>query len=736
MKRTRGLWVSIILVGVLVVASLVGFVTGSLQPKLGLDLQGGVSVILQAPQGTPKDVMDQALENIRNRVDAFGVGEPQIAVSGSTIDVQIPGGANGTVEERQKLQYCLVGSEGTNYGCADDQATVQKALGELTIVPVVSQVCLNDPGGKQLACYASQADADIAKGSLTVEPKAAASPSASASASIAPTQAPSAASGEYCLVDTTGAQLACYPSQAAAQTAQKGLTTKVTLTKYCITGGGAAPTGTPSATPTPSASATPSAGKAKKSPTPSASASPSPQPSAYSELNQDGATTLPCGLSSKATAEAALKAITVAKEDTEFCVVSSAGQDLGCYITKAAAETKQRETGQDRLLAVIGKTARLEQRQVLSTIPQGDPSFDTTPVTCGTTQEQATPACSFQALAGKDVVYLDKAGTTKYRLGPVVISGDQVTKATAVLSGGTQTQVLTEWVVNFELDGAGSKAFADLTTRLAQLPQTDPQKRIAIVVDRQIISAPAVQGPITGGSGQISGGFSEQEAKDLATVLNAGALPVDLNVQSVTTISPTLGSESLKQGIIAGLIGLILLFIYMLFYYRLLGIVAILGMSIWAILALALVALAGSTFGYAMTLAGVAGLVISLGVTADSYIVFFERLKDEVRSGKSPRSAVQPAFKRAYRTIVAADTVTGIAAVVLYLTAVSSVRGFALTLGVATLLDLFVVYFFKRPAVFLIARNDRLVNMHGFGLTSGIAGEAEPEDAVAVGSGA
>ncbi len=182
MKRTRGLWVSIILVGVLVVASLVGFATGSLQPKLGLDLQGGVSVILQAPQGTPKDVMDQALENIRNRVDAFGVGEPQIAVSGTTIDVQIPGGANGTVEERQKLQYCLVGSEGTNYGCADDQATVQKALGELTIVPVVSQVCLNDPGGKQLACYASQADADIAKGSLTVEPKAAASPSASASA--------------------------------------------------------------------------------------------------------------------------------------------------------------------------------------------------------------------------------------------------------------------------------------------------------------------------------------------------------------------------------------------------------------------------------------------------------------------------------------------------------------------------------------------------------------------------
>jgi preprotein translocase subunit SecD len=146
-------------------------------------------------------------------------------------------------------------------------------------------------------------------------------------------------------------------------------------------------------------------------------------------------------------------------------------------------------------------------------------------------------------------------------------------------------------------------------------------------------------------------------------------------------------------------------------------------MSIWAILALALVSLAGIAFGYSLTLAGIAGLVISLGVTADSYIIFFERLKDEVRHGKTARSAVQPAFKRAYRTIVAADMITGIAAIVLYLTAVSSVRGFALTLGVATLLDLFVVYFFKRPTVFLIARSPRLVSLRGFGLESGVAGE-------------
>jgi preprotein translocase subunit SecD len=255
------------------------------------------------------------------------------------------------------------------------------------------------------------------------------------------------------------------------------------------------------------------------------------------------------------------------------------------------------------------------------------------------------------------------------------------------------------------------------------------------VVDRTVLSAPTVNEPITNGQGQISGGFDETDAKDLATVLNAGALPVELTRQSVQTVSPTLGEESLREGIVAGVVGLILLFLYLLFYYRLLGIVAWFGMSAWAILAVALVSIAGSQVGYALTLAGVAGLVISLGVTADSYIVFFERLKDEVRSGKSARSAVQPAFKRSYKTIVAADFVTGIAAVVLYVTAVSSVRGFALTLGVATLLDLFVVYFFKRPTVFLIARNDTLVNMRGFGLRSGVAGDPDVEPGPTGGGG-
>jgi preprotein translocase subunit SecD len=186
----------------------------------------------------------------------------------------------------------------------------------------------------------------------------------------------------------------------------------------------------------------------------------------------------------------------------------------------------------------------------------------------------------------------------------------------------------------------------------------------------------------------------------------------------------------LHQGVIAGLAGLIALMIYLAFYYRLLGVVTWVGMAIWAVLALGLVSLLGRTAGYALTLAGVAGLIVSLGITADSYIVFYERLKDEDRNGKTIRAAVRPAFKRAWRTIVAADIVTAIAAAVLYVVSIGSVRGFALTLGLSTMLDLFVVWFFKRPTVFLMARSERITDMPAIGLRSAMA-EDEPAHAAA-----
>ena len=722
MRRTRGLWASIVLVLVLTLASIIGFATGALQPILGLDLEGGVSVTLSAPDGTPDEVMEQARTNISNRVDAFGVGEPDIVVSGSTIEVQIPGLAQGTIDQRAESRACLAGPDDENYGCAETEQAADDALAELTVVPQVAEACLVDGAGGEVECFPNEDIAKAAKRVIAVAPRAEASATSSASPSASATPTPSANGPDeaFCLVGTTGEQLDCFPTRKEAEAARDELTVEVTQQTFCVTDG-AGDEGTSGTTPAPSASASASpsssaSATSSASPSASPSPSPSPAPTSFSGLTL-AADQLPCGLETEAAAMTAVRDVQVLPVDSLFCVISSGEENLGCFIDRASAEERQRSTGQQRLLDVIGQTARLEERPVISIVSQQDPAYAATPVTCPTDADRERRACSFSALEDQEVVYEDEVGN-RYRLAPSVIAGGDIAEANAVLGGNTGS----EWTVSFQLTGEASDRFADATT--AALLQPPPQNEIAIVVDRVIISSPTVNGVITGGSGEISGGFTEGEARDLATVLNAGALPVELTRQQVQTVSPTLGQESLRQGIVAGLAGLTLLFLYLLFYYRLLGVVAWLGMSIWAVLALALISLAGLQFGYALTLAGVAGLVISLGVTADSYIVFFERLKDEVRGGKSARSAVQPAFARSYKTIIAADVVTGIAAVALYFTAVSSVRGFALTLGVATLLDLFVVYFFKRPTVFLLARNPRLVALKGFGLEAGVAGEA------------
>ena len=724
MRRNRALWASIIFVLALVLLSVLGVVAGGLRPTLGLDLQGGASVILTAPEGTPPDVMQRALENIRNRVDAFGVGEPDIALSGTTIEVQIPGAAEATVQRREADLSCLEGAD-LIHGCSKNEDDVREVLESLQVQAEPSEVCVVDGNGVQVECFSSRTQAETYLSGIQVGPKgedslASTSPSASASSSASPSAGPSPAASAYCLTASTGDQIGCFKSRVKAEDAKDALKIEVTKRAYCLVP--VAPE--PSPTPSPSATAAPSA-SASASASASPSASPSPTPATFADLDLSGADPLPCNLGSREEADGALTAITVVHEEQQFCVVSSVGKQLGCSVTRDRAEDLRRQSGQERLLRVIGETARLEERRVLEAVPVTDPR----PITCGTAEERDLPRCSFDALKNKEVVYPGPIGNgqvAKFVLGPVVISGEDFKKAAAVLS--TQGQLGgSQWTVTFQLDSDGAKRFADETTKAVGSPP--PTDQIAIIVDRVVISSPTVQSPITGGSGEITGGFSEAEAKDLGTQLNAGALPVELTRQSVRTVSPTLGDESLHQGIIAGLAGLALLFVYLLFYYRLLGVVAWLGMTIWAILAITLVSIAGEQFGYALSLAGVAGLVISLGVTADSYIVFFERLKDEVRSGKSPRAAVQPAFARAYKTIVAADIVTILAAAVLYITAVSSVRGFALTLGVATLLDLFVVYFFKRPTVFLIAKNERLVSLPGFGLTSGVAAEAAREGA-------
>jgi preprotein translocase subunit SecD len=652
--KSRNLWLSIGFVALLVVASVVGFVTGYLKPVLGLDLEGGVSLTLSAPAGTTQEVMNRTLESIRNRVDAFGVGEPAIFVTGTNIEVQIPGLANGTVRQRAVDQTCLIGQDDRNLGCYASPGAATEALKGIEPKAQPKRYCVVDGNGSQQQCVDAKKDADAALKALSVQKQ----------------------EDQYCVIGGTGQSFGCFPSQDAANKAKDAASVQTEQT-YCLTG--------------------------------------------------TDNRTFGC-FDTKDAADAALASVATKAVPSKYCVISSADKSLGCFLTRDKAQARLQETGQDRLIKLIGTTARLEERQVQGTIAPGDPQYQSTPVTCGTVAEQSQPKCSFEALQKQNVTYLGP-NNVKYQLGPVEITGDAIKKATAVFQSASQQNPgqPTGWVVDFQLTGDGAKTFGDVTTRLVN-------QQLAIILDEKVISAPTINEPITNGSGQISGSFTEQGARDLATTLNAGALPVNLTQQQLVTVSPTLGKESLHQGLVAGLAGLAALAIYLLLYYRLLGIVAWLGMSIWATLAIALVSLAGRAFGYALTLAGIAGLVISLGVTADSYIVFYERLKDEVRNGKTPRSAVAPAFKRAYKTIVAADIVTGLAAAGLYLTAVSSVRGFALTLGVSTLLDLFVVYFFKRPTVFLIARNPKLVSLRGFGLRSGVAADDGPVPAVAGGS--
>jgi len=252
--------------------------------------------------------------------------------------------------------------------------------------------------------------------------------------------------------------------------------------------------------------------------------------------------------------------------------------------------------------------------------------------------------------------------------------------------------------------------------------QQSPRDQMAITLDGLVQSAPAFNEATFEGNVEITGNFSRTEAGDLARLLRYGALPVrfDEKQQTVENVSPTLGKDQLHAGIAAGLIGIALVSLYMFAYYRLLGLVVLVGLGLSAAATYSLIAYLGDSIGLALTLAGVTGLIVSVGVTVDSYVVYFERLKDEVRSGKTVRSSVERGFARSFQTILAADLVSLIGAVVLYLLAIGSVRGFAFFLGLATVLDLIVAYFFMHPLVVLLARRPGFLRARFVGIASGL----------------
>ena len=312
----------------------------------------------------------------------------------------------------------------------------------------------------------------------------------------------------------------------------------------------------------------------------------------------------------------------------------------------------------------------------------------------------------------KPLVTCDDFLFNKYILGPVEVRGENISDAFAGTIT-TQTGASTNtWAVNLEFDPEGTTAFGNVTQRLFGL--TTPQNQFAIVLDGYIITAPATQAVITNGQAQITGSFTQETSTILADQLKYGALPIGFEVQSQENISATLGEDSLQAGVIAGLIGLLLVMVYMTIQYRGLAVVVLGSLIMAAILVYLFIAFLSWRQGYRLSLAGVAGLIISVGITADSFIVYFERIRDELREGKSLEVAVEAGWRRALRTILASNAVSFSAAIILYLLTSAAVRGFAFTLGLTTLINILLVTLFTHPLVQLLARNKFFASGHRF----------------------
>jgi preprotein translocase subunit SecD len=448
----------------------------------------------------------------------------------------------------------------------------------------------------------------------------------------------------------------------------------------------ATPSATPSATPT---------GSAKATASPAASASASPKASA-----QDYAAKL-ASPSATPTSSASAKASTTAKASAtpSASTTPKASATPSPTSTAAAATVTYGDATK-----VNAATTKLFNKLVCKVGPNATTVDDSWKSSVGYTDA----GDQWDDLTSQ-TVSCDPTGT-KYVLGPAVFEGTQLTDVTAALQ-----QNSTQWVVNLTLNSTATKAFGTLTTNQyntyypnAATNQDDAAlDSTAIVLDGSVQSAPETQGALTSGQFTISGpqpaGFNEDQATQLTNVLKYGQLPLNFTTLSVESTSPQVGRSSLDAGLLAGILGLILVIIYLFYYYRGLGLVSVSSLLIASLLAYLSVVILSRYQNFTMSLSAIAGLVVAIGITADSFIVYFERLRDEVRDGKTLRPAVEAGWKRARRTILVSDTVSFLAAVLLYHFAVSDVQGFAYTLGLTTLIDVVVVFLFTKPMVTVLA---------------------------------
>ncbi|MEU1471426.1 protein translocase subunit SecD [Streptomyces sp. NPDC005761] len=400
---------------------------------------------------------------------------------------------------------------------------------------------------------------------------------------------------------------------------------------------------------------------------------------------------------------------------------------------KASPSAKPSASASDKASSPSAKptaSATTQGRAVTGALkadPTPTPKASTTPKASSTptasAEEQAAAAdlqkkfealdCSSKASRSKasqgtkatdTVVACEQDGSAKYVLGPAEVDGTDVDSAKAAINQQTG-----QWIVQMEFTGGGAKKFNKTTGKLAQ--QQSPQNQFAIALDGEVVSAPSVSQALSANA-EISGSFTQQSAEDLANVLSYGALPLSFQEQSVTTVTAALGGEQLRAGLIAGAIGLALVVIYLVAYYRGLAFIALLSLLVSGILTYTIMSLLGPAIGFALNLPAVCGAIVAIGITADSFIVYFERIRDEIREGRTLRPAVERAWPRARRTILVSDFVSFLAAAVLFVVTVGKVQGFAFTLGLTTLLDVVVVFLFTKPVMTLMARTKFFASGH------------------------
>ncbi|RKT77931.1 preprotein translocase subunit SecD [Terracoccus luteus] len=568
---------------------------GQLTPKLGLDLEGGTEMVLEPQLAGNQQVssgqIDQAVDIIRQRIDANGVSEAEISTQGGrNIVVSIPG--SPTEEQLQAISK-------------PSQLSFRAVFAQdFSALPETA-----NPSGTPTSGGATS------------------TPSSGATSTPAPTSSAPSSSGAATST----------PAPSASSTAANGVVPQALRAA--------------DSTPTTPAS-TPASGAASSSP-----ATPAPSASTPS-----GTATTPAA---PATQTPAQQAQAVEGQVTQSLTA------LGWQQAKATEAAKKVAA---QYVALDCGTPGVLEKIV------DDP-------------EQPLATC------GDD-------GATKYILGPVEIPGSDIADATSGFQAGPNGQQTSIVEVGLTFNSAGATKFAEVTKRLFALQGQTPLDQFAVVLDKSVITAPRAQAVINDGRASITGSFTVDSAKALAEQLKFGALPISFALQTQDNITPQLGAEQLQIGLLAGLVGLLLVVVYSLLQYRALGFVTVLSLVVASIISYLAVTVLGTTSGFRLTMAGVTGLIVAIGVTADSFIVYFERIRDEVRDGRPLVAAVETGWKRARRTIIAADAVNFIAAGVLYFLASSNVRGFAFTLGLTTLIDLAIVVLFTHPMVQLLARTN------------------------------